>query len=458
MSAPGLAGETSPQAQVAQSAVRAEAGCDAGVALDGAKSRSAWVFNHYAQEPGGTIGRVSHYSMARHLGKFGWQLTVIAASVEHNTGRQRLERGEGWRTETIDGVPFVWLRTPTYSGNGFRRIANMLAYASSALTVPRRVGLTRPDVIVGTTVHPFAAWAAATVARRLRVPYLFEVRDLWPQTLIDMGQMSERSLSARALRALERWLCQRAVRVLTVLPQAEDYLVGLGVQREAVVWLPNGVDLAEFPEVPYPCNDAFTLMYFGAHGRANGLDTLLDAVALLRRRPLARPLRLRLVGDGPLKATLMNRASALGLENVSFEPPVPRALIPVLAGAADAFVFSLLDVPVFRFGISSNKLFDYLAAGRPIVFACAASNNPVAEAGAGLTVPASDPPALADAIARLIAMPERARIEMGRAGRRYVQVNHDYARLAERLARTFNAVTRGHETDVPSRRSTVSAG
>ena len=299
-------------------------------------------------------------------------------------------------------------------------------------------------MVIGSSVHPFAAVAGALLARRYKVPFVFEVRDLWPQTLVDMGRLRDDAPATWVLRRLERWLYRRAARTVVLLPQAWQYIVPLGIAKERVVWIPNGVDLSLFPRAA-PATQSqdgvFTLMYFGAHGQANGLDNVLQAMARLRQMPAGQHIRLRLIGDGPLKPALVAQAEALGLRNVVFEPPVPKAQIPALAAQADAFVIAVLDLPgLYRFGISMNKLFDYLAAERPTVMASSASNNPIAEAGAGLTVAPGQPQALAEAIAQIAAMPLAERQRMGRAGREYVEQNHGFDQLAGRLAAVLDAV------------------
>lgn len=400
--------------------------------------KEVWILNHYAQEPGGA-GGTRHFSLARHLLQLGWRTTIIAASVELNTGRQRLSPGEARRLTEFDGVPFLWIRTPQYEGNGGGRMGNMLAYSFRALLPSATQGLARPDVIVGSSVHPFAAWAGALLAKRFRVPFVFEVRDLWPQTLVDLGRLQERSTITYVLRKLEKWLYQRADRIVVLLPQAWEYIVPLGIPREKVVWVPNGVEMDGYPEPAEPAvNPSFTLMYFGAHGQANGLDNVIRAMGLLQDRAETQYVRLRLIGDGPQKPALRELANSLGLRNVEFSDPVPKREIPSLAAEADAFVFNLIDAPVFKYGISSNKLFDFLAAARPIVFCCKASNNPVDEANAGLTVPPGDPAALAEAVVRLVAMPQSERLEMGREGRAYVERNHSFESLARKFGRMLD--------------------
>lgn len=400
--------------------------------------KQVWIVNHYAQEPGGP-GGTRHHALARHLEAYGWQASIIAGSNELNTGRQRLARGEPHRRETREGVSFCWLRTAEHASLPGRLIG-MLGFTLRVVTSPCLRDLPPPDVVIGSSVHPFAAWAGLRLARRYRVPFIFEVRDLWPQTLVDMGAAREGSLAVRMLRWLERHLYRAAARIVVLMPRADDYIVRLGIPRDRVVWIPNGVDLSG-PEPPPPqLHAAFTLMYFGAHGQANGLDNILAAMAQLRELDLVRPVRLRLIGDGPLKPRLVEQARRLGLENVVFEPSVPKAAIAGLAAEADAFIVNLVDLPIYRYGISLNKLFDYLAAGRPIVFAGASANDPVAEARAGLSVPPGDPGALAGAIARLVALPEAERAEMGRNAHAYVQTHHDFRVLARRLADCLDAV------------------
>lgn len=401
---------------------------------------NVWILNHYAQEPGGA-GGTRHYSLARHLMTHGWTASVIAASVELNTGRQRLSAGETQRLTDFGGVRFLWVRTPRYEGNGGGRMKNMLAYALRVLLPSVTRGLPRPDAVMGSSVHPFAAWAGAILARRFRVPFIFEVRDLWPQTLVDMKHLSDRSLATWGLRWLEKWLYRRADRIVVLLPRAADYIVPLGIPAEKIVWIPNGVELDCYPEPKQPLErEVFTLMYFGAHGQANGLDNVLRAMSELRNMPNMAHVHLRLIGDGPLKPSLLNLARELELDNVQFENPVPKQQIPLLASKADAFVFNLIDAPVFRYGISSNKLFDFLAAARPIVFCCDASNNFVEEAGLGVAVPPGDPRALAKAIASLAHLPAETRQAMGCAGRAYVEKRHGFDSLAAKLAATLDQV------------------
>lgn len=403
--------------------------------------KKLWILNHYAQEPGGA-GGTRHFSLARYLKAYGWDSTIIAASVDHQSGNQRLADNELSRLEVYRDVPFLWLRTSAYTGNGGGRMINMLQYAWQLVRPGTLKKIDRPDLIFASSVHLFTGLAGIFLAWRLNVPCVFEVRDLWPQTLVDMGRIRDSDFITRILRVIEKFIYRRSKRIVVLLPEAWRYIVPLGIPKERVVWLPNGVDLEGFsfyPLVHEKPKQRFELMYFGAHGQANGLESVLEAMHILKLRGLGQNVVLRMIGDGPLKAQLQAQAVAMQLDNVIFEKPVKKTEIPDLAREADAFIISVLDLPnLYRFGISMNKIFDYMAAGRPTIIASSAVNNPVAEADGGITVPPGNAEKMADAIANLAGLKRDELSQMGAAARKYVESNHEYKRLASRLADVLN--------------------
>lgn len=394
-----------------------------------------WIVNHYAvppSEPGGT----RHYSLARELVRRGHEAYVIASSFDHATRRDhRLAPRQTWRREVVEGVTFVWLRTPPYPGNTPARLWNMLVFADRVRRGNWLPAQTGPDVVVGSSPHLFAALAAQRLANRFRVPFVLEVRDLWPQTLVDLGRLPSTHPAVRVFERIERYLYRRADRIITLLPGSVEHLVEKGADRRKVVWLPNGFDLQfTLGERPPSANgDVFTVMYAGAHGLANGLDVVLDAAAILQSEGWDDKVRFLLVGDGPEKTRLQRRAAAEGLGLVRFDPPVPKREILGYMQQADVFLMLLRDSPVFRHGVSPNKLFDYLAVGRPVIFGVNAPNNPVALAEAGLTVPPENARALADAVRILSETPASQRLAMGQRGRAYVEEFHNLRKLGEEL-------------------------
>ncbi|GEM90760.1 glycosyltransferase family 4 protein [Oceanithermus desulfurans] len=389
-----------------------------------------WLVNHYAilpQQAGGT----RHYTLARELVERGHQVTIIASSFDHTTRMElHIPDGAPSRLEVVDGVRFLWLRTPPYEGNSTRRLWNTVAFARKVLSLRAQDLGGRPDVVLGSSPHLFAAWAAERLARRHRVPFVLEVRDLWPRSLVDLGNFSEGHPFIRWLENIERGLYRRARHIITLLPGAGEHIAQKGGDPDRIVWIPNGIDADRLPppEPPTP-KDAFELMYAGTHGLANGLQVILEAAERLQNRPF----RFRLVGDGPDKPRLVEMAARMNLTNAVFEPPVPKSQIPDLLREAGAFLMVLRDSPVFRWGVSPNKLFDYMAAARPVIFSVNTPLNPVEAAGAGVTVPAEDADALAEAAIRLLSMSPEERWRMGLRGRKYVEDNHNLNRLSSRL-------------------------
>ena len=318
--------------------------------------RTLWILNHYAQAPSGP-GGTRHFALARNLRQEGWDTSIIAASTELHGKGQRLNRRERVRIEDHDGVRFVWIRVPDYSGNGLGRIRNMTAFSLRAAARGRLQGIANPDVVIGSSVHPLAGVAASRLARRHGVPFVFEVRDLWPETLIAFGRVSRYGLPAILLRSIEKRLYRRAASVISVLPKAADYIAKCGTRADKVVWIPNGVDLNRFDFTsPPPHKETFTFMYLGAHGQANSLGTLVEAVKLLESGEVPGKLRVRLIGAGLEKDRLEAMAKKLRLTAISFEPPVPAERVPEVAAEADGFVICARQLPgLYRFGISMNK-------------------------------------------------------------------------------------------------------
>ena len=407
-----------------------------------------WIFNHYAitpDMPGGT----RHYDLGRELVRRGHQVTIFASSFRHYLHREmRLRPGEQWKIEDVDGVKFVWLRTPPYQCNDWRRVRNMVEFMVRAWRLGRKLPrlapeIGEPEVVIGSSVHLLAVLAAYWVTKHHHAKFVMEVRDLWPQTIIDMGELSARHPIVKVLQALERFLYRRTERIITLLPLAHEYITARGVPRDKVVWIPNGVDLSRFDSAAMPkvSHEGFQVMYLGAHGQANALDVLIQAAKIVQDQGFDT-VKFVLVGDGPEKPRLIALAQELGLRNVEFRQPVPKNEVPGLFREANVLLFNLEKVEVFKYGISPNKLFDYMAAGKPVISSVKALANPIEEAHCGVTIPPRNPQALAEAVIRLYQMPKEEREAMGRRGREYVEKHHAIPVLADRVEHVLKEVVK----------------
>lgn len=402
-----------------------------------------WLINQYAIPPS-QAGGTRHHGIARALMRRGHQVVLIAGDLDYASQQSsRLAPGESWRLETLDGVPYLWLRVPGYAGNSIGRVWSMLTFARRVMAWADGWPLVAPELVIGSTPHLFAAWAAERLAARYKVPFVLEVRDLWPDSLVEVAGVSPRHPLVLAFERLERHLYRRAQAIVTLLPGAATRLVEKGARAETITWIPNGVDLALAPAPsPPPEGGPFVVTYAGAHGVANGLDSILDAAALLQQEGWEGKLKFRFIGTGPERARLQARVHDEDLRLVTLEDPVPKELVFQELARSHAFIATLRDVELYRYGISLNKLYDYLAMARPTVFGAKAFNNPIDEARAGLTVAPEDPRALADAVATLARMPAAERWEMSLRGRAFVEKYHDAGLLGGRLDDVLKAVVR----------------
>lgn len=392
-----------------------------------------WLVNHFALPPTGS-GPNRHHAMALRLAARGHDVTVVASGFEHYSRRRRMGRGSPIQVEVAGGVRYVWIRTPPYQGMA-GRVRNIATFALRLAWHGPRIPVPAPVVIVGSSPHLLTPLGAFVVARRLGVPFVLEVRDIWPQSLVDLLGMSSRNPLVVALRSLERYLYRHADQVVTVLPAAADYLVERGASRSGVSWIPNGVDLSTVPDPGDPPDVApFVAMYAGTLGLVNGLDLVLDSARVLLDRGIGPDeIVIRMMGPGPARERLEERVHEEGLDNVQIEGPVPKEQVHERLAEAHAFLMVLDDSPVFQYGVSPNKLFDYFAAARPVLFAVRTVVNPVADAGAGVTVRPGDPASMADGLEELAAMTPADRRILGERGAAFVRDSHDYDVLAGQL-------------------------
>lgn len=392
-----------------------------------------WWFSQYASTPDQQF--TAQYDLARRLVEKGHCVTFFAAGFSHYKFQEvRLRPGETFRVDRYDGVRFVWLKTPAYRVNNWKRIANMLSFAWRAYWIARRRG-ERPDIIIGTTFHPFSALAAYAISIVKGRPFVLDVGDLWPLTVIQFGKLSRTSTIAIALGALEKFLARKATRIMTNLSGGADYYSRLGVPRERVVWIPNGLELSRYADIkPYtgaiPKN--FTLVYAGGHVEAFPLGMVLRAAKIEQEN--GGRARFLFVGGGQEKPRLVALALKLDLRNVEFRDAVPKNELYRVLEQADAFVLSMRDLPdLYQYGISFNKLCDYVASGRPVLFAGNPNYNVVKEFGCGIVVPPEDPQSFAEAVRIFENLTVEERMAMGRNGLRCAKERFDIEMLAGRL-------------------------
>lgn len=398
---------------------------------------NVWFVNHYAVPPSAT-GITRHHDLAKHLAPLGVDASIIASSFDHYS---RTHRGDGspLSVEIIDGIRYCWVRTPEYGAGTAARSRNMISFATTLARQFDEVDLPRPDHVVGSSPHLLAPLAARRIARKMGARFVLEIRDVWPESLVELGGPPKWHPAILALGGIEKSLYRTADHIVSVLPAAADHIRERAGHDVAVTWIPNGSEVPDEPPPSKQPGSPFNIVYAGTIGNANNLDVVVDAADHLERRGDADEPEIlwRIVGLGPERSRLEARVDEFGLRTVRFEGPVPSTQVPEVLASADACLLHLMDSPVFRWGVSPNKLFDYMRAARPVIFAVRAPIDAVAEAGSGISIEPSSPVALAEAAVQLASTPPTELQLMGHNGFEYLRQNHALGELASRYEKVF---------------------
>jgi len=400
------------------------------------------VLIHQAFVAPDEAGGTRHYELAKRAIEQGIDFTIVASDISYLTGQRAAAAEKGISEQNFAGLRVLRAYTyPSLHRSFVWRMVSFLSFMLTSIRAAWRAG--RIDLVMGTSPPIFQALSAWLVARLRRRPWLLEIRDLWPEFAIDLGVLRNPAL-IRLSRWLERFLYARAAHLLVNSPAYRDYLIMKGVRPDKISLIANGVDASLFDPAAraeglreaHGLTDKFVVTYAGALGLANDIETILRAAARLDEHP---PIHFLLIGDGKERARLESRARELNVANITFVGARPKSEMPGWLAASDACVATLKDIPMFR-TTYPNKVFDYMAAGRPTVLAIDGCIRQVVEAArAGVCVPPGDDRALAEAVLALSADRRRA-AEMGRRARAYVvehfdrrQQANDFVALLSRL-------------------------
>lgn len=405
-----------------------------------------WIINQYAL-PKGHAGITRHGDLAHVLVKLGYKVTVFASGFDYLTRKLDRSGDKATNKSVHDGVNFVWIKTPAYSGNDGKRIRNMVSFFKSVLLEASFGKYGKPDVIMGSSPHLLSGLAGSLLSSRYRVPFMLELRDVWPDDLVALGALKEGGTTHFALKRISNHLNKRADKILTVPPKLHTYLANNGIKATKLTPLPNGVFLdnqesnAELPSslkaILEHEKDRFKLIYMGAHGVANNLGNILDTADYLRKnnKALYDKLSFILVGGGQQKEAIVQKANDLKLEHVHFHDPVEKAVVPRVTEAADALLVHLHEADTFNeFGRSPNKLYDYLAASKPVLYSTTDTTTILNRSQSGMTFEPSNPKAFASTLETLLNMTSEEQKQMGQNGRKAVEKENDLNKLAEHLA------------------------
>lgn len=408
-----------------------------------------WYVHPYAGGPG--VGRYWRpYYFSKLWNQAGHKSVVISAGYHHLLEPDQRRSGSC----TIQGAEYAYVPTLRYLGNGIGRMLSMLVFSLMLLPFCMLLAVKRgrPDVVIYSSPHPFGVATCWLAARMLRAKFVFEVRDIWPLSLVELGGLAPSNPLVRVTGWIERFAYGRADKVVSLLPCAESHMAQKGLRAGKFLWVPNGVDSGdiqpgasdlsnEFLQHVRSLRDkgTFVVMYAGAHGEPNALEGLVRSAAMLKQQNAN--VKIILVGKGERKAELEAIAVAEESGLVDFFGQQPKEVIMEALKLASAGYISLKSEPIFRFGVSPNKLWDYMLVALPVIFACHAGNDPVGDNRCGISADPESAESIADAILQLTRLSVGERVEMGIRGRDAVLQHYTYERLANNL---IDGVGRGH--------------
>ena len=345
------------------------------------------LINHYAGSPEYGM-EFRPYYMCKEWLKLGHKVLIVGGSQSHLRKQQPLKEHE-----TIDGVDYSWVKLYKYKGNGVGRIISMGMFISKlGMNYKKYLRDFVPDIVIASSTYPLDIYPARKIAKHYGAKLIYEVHDLWPLSPIELGGYSPKHPFIRVMQKAEDDCYRYVDAVVSMLPKSEPHMKERGLADGKFFCVPNGIvmdDWMNYPPLSEPhlstlerlhSEGKFVVGFAGAHGIANSLYAAIDAVSGLKKDNVV----FVLVGTGPEKERLIEYTKQHQIENVLFLPPVNKKLIPSLLEHMDALYIGLQRQSLFRFGISPNKMFDYMMASKPVIQAIDAGNNLVEEAQCGL--------------------------------------------------------------------------
>jgi glycosyltransferase involved in cell wall biosynthesis len=397
-------------------------------------SKTIWIINQYVGSPYHGM-EYRHYYLAKEFLAKGHQVQVISGSYSHLYKNMPQAKG-AFTFEEVDGIPYCWIKVPEYKrSTSIGRIINMLVFMYRLFSLPLKK-MQKPDMIIVSSPSLFPVVNGKRLADKFKAKLVFEVRDVWPLTLQELGNLSSRHPFIKMLQWFEDYAYKHSNYVCSVLPGAKSHMKAHGLEERKFFYAPNGISLQEVQN-PEPLDDdylnkipkgKFLVGYVGTIGISNAMEYFIQAAALLKEN---ENLHFLVVGSGGEKGKLEEMAK--GLSNISFLAPVGKKQVQSLLKLLDVCYIGWRKEKLYSFGISANKIFDYMYSGKPVIHSVEAYNDPIKEAGCGISVEPESPEAIKEAILEMAAMDSEARDRLGEKGRNFVVANHSYNAIAEKF-------------------------
>lgn len=374
------------------------------------------------------------FDISRELVKCGHEVFFFTNSYCHFTHIDRISGFKLFAVEKHEGVVVVFLKTNHYAGNGIGRGINMLLNFLLTLFVSKFFIKIRPHIVIAPSVPLFSGFAGYCIGRRYKIPFVFEIRDIWPQALVDLGALRSDSVIYKVFRFVEKFLYSRAVKISSVLPLAGIHIAESGFPNKSVVWIPNGIDSSQ-PVLPFDAADdshLFKVLYLGGFSHGHDVQSIIESAKMLQDRYPGK-FSFHFYGDGEFKPKAEDYVALNQIKNVKFHNRIGKNKVHQVLSSGDVLVAALRDIAVYRYGINLNKICDYMQSARPIILSANVPNDSIKNAGCGVSVRAESPRDIADALVWLSKLSVAERMQMGLNGRVYFDENFRITKVAKKM-------------------------
>lgn len=416
--------------------------------------KKVWIWNHYATNMFfDQAGR--HYWFSKYLIENGYKPTIFCASTNHFSDKNIDTKGKKYCVDSVKDIPFVFVNTPDYKGNGRKRIINMLAFYRNLFHVAKEYARLngKPDVILASSVHPLTLVAGIKIAKKFGIPCICEVRDLWPESIFYFNKIKESSLLGRVLVKGEHWIYKKADALIFTKEGDTDYIKekkwdveqGGDIDLQKAHYINNGVDIEAFNkninenklEDPDLESGKFNVVYVGAIRPVNNVGAILDVAKLLRDYT---DISFLIYGDGNQKAILENRVRDESISNVKIKGYVNKKYIPYILSKSSVNLLNYSNTQYnWTRGNSSNKLFEYMASGKPIISTVKMGYSLIKKYQCGVELESGSPEDLAQAILEIKNMPTEEYELLGENAKKGAE-KFDFKILTEKLIDVINDV------------------
>lgn len=411
--------------------------------------KKIWILNHYASTMfTNKAGR--HYWFAENLIKNGYNPTIFCASTFHNS-TEIIETGvQKYVENTVDNIPFVFVETPKYIGNGKQRIKNMLVFYKNIFIVAKEYAKIhgKPDVILASSVHPLTLVAGIKIAKKFGIPCICEVRDLWPETLVAYGNLKDNNIFTKLLFLGEKWIYKNADKLIFTMEGGKDYIIERGWDQEnggsvdinKVHHINNGIDLEvyDFNKKNYTLEDkdlnredTFKVVYTGSIRKVNNVKRIVEAAEIINKMGYTNIMFL-IYGDGPEKEELEKYCRSNNLENILFKGFVDKNKVPYVLSKSNLNIMHFQQSSLKKYGASLNKMFEYFASGKPTISDCEFGYDLIQKYNAGIVLDNGDANQIAEGILEILKM-SNEKYELYSKNALEVAKDYDFKKLTMEL-------------------------